>query len=186
MRLFLGIDVGADARGVLGQAVARLRPRAPKAKWVPEANLHATLVFLGQIADGRVDDVRRAIDSVTSRHAAMAFRLAGGGAFGSKKRPRVLFAAMSGDVERLARLHADLEEALTPFGYQPEKRDYRPHVTLARARDPRGEPTLAACVEELASLEPVQIPVADVVLYQSRLSPKGPTYEVLHRSSVTK
>jgi RNA 2',3'-cyclic 3'-phosphodiesterase len=182
MRLFLGIDVGTEARRALALAIETLRRRAPNAKWVPPENLHATLAFLGGIEDQRLEALRSAIQEVASRHPAVRLRLAGGGAFGTKKRPRVLFAALEGDVEPLARAHADLETAMQPFGYQPEKRPYHPHVTLARARDPRGDAALAGCVEPLGALEPVRVHVREIVLYQSRLSRSGARYEALHRA----
>jgi RNA 2',3'-cyclic 3'-phosphodiesterase len=185
VRLFLGIDVGSEARRALGSAIEKLRRRSPDAKWVPAENLHATLVFLGWIEDDRVEALRFAIDQVASRHPAGRLRLAGGGAFGTKKRPRVLFAVLEGDVEPLARMHADLETAMQAFGYVPEKRPFHAHVTLARARDPRGDPTLAACVEPLGAVEPVPVNVREIVLYQSTLSRSGARYEALHRASLT-
>ena len=185
MRLFLGIDVGSEARRALGSAIDKLRRRAPDAKWVPAENLHATLVFLGWIDDDRVDAVRLAVDEVASRHPAGRLRLAGGGAFGTRKRPRVLFAALVGDVEPLARVQADLETAMEAFGYVPEKRPFHAHVTLARAKDPRGDAALAGCVEPLGAVEPVPVSVREIVLYQSTLSRSGARYQALHRAPLT-
>jgi RNA 2',3'-cyclic 3'-phosphodiesterase len=185
VRLFLGIDVGSEARQALGEAVGRLRRHAPDAKWVPPENLHATLVFLGWIEDEQVDALRRAIDEVASRHPATHLRLAGGGSFGAKKRPRVLFAALEGDVEPLARAQAELEQSMEAFGYVPEKRPYHAHVTLARARDPRGDAGLAKCVEPLGALEPLPVDVREIVLYQSTLGRSGARYTALHRAPLS-
>jgi 2'-5' RNA ligase len=185
VRLFLGIDVGEEARRALGAAIDELRRRAPDAKWVPAENLHATLVFLGWLEGDRLDSLRRAVDQVSSRHPAAHLALAGGGFFGTKKRPRVLFAALEGEVERLARAQAELENAMQAFGYRPEKRPYQPHLTLARARDPRGDPALAACVEPLAGLPRLHIVVREIVLYQSTLSRSGARYQAQHRARLT-
>ena len=185
MRLFLGIDVGEEARGVLGASIDQLRRRAPDAKWVPSENLHATLVFLGWIEEERLDSLRRTLDEVGARHPSATLRVAGGGTFGTKKRPRVLFAALEGEVERAARMQADLESAMTAFGYQPEKRPYHPHVTLARARDPRGDAGLAACVEPLADLPRLPVDASEIVLYQSTLQRSGARYSALHRARLT-
>jgi 2'-5' RNA ligase len=185
LRLFLGIDVGDEARRALGESIEALRPRAPDAKWVPAENLHATLVFLGWIEEDRLDSLRRALDEVGSRHPPAKLRLAGGGAFGSKNRPRVLFAALEGEVERVAAAQGDLENAMQAFGYRPEKREYHPHVTLARARDQRGDPALAGCVEPLAGLPPLPVGVREIVLFQSTLQRSGARYSVLHRAPLT-
>lgn len=182
MRLFLGIDVGADARRALGEAIEKVRRRAPDAKWVPSENLHATLVFLGWIQDDRLEALRRAVEEVAARHCVARLRLAGGGSFGTKKRPRVLFAALEGEVQPLAEAQADLETSMEAFGHRPEKRPYHPHVTLARARDPRGDGALAACVEPLGGVERLPVEVREIVLYESTLSRSGPRYEALQRA----
>ena len=177
--------MGEEARGALGAAIEKLRRRSPDAKWVPAENLHATLVFLGWIEEDRVESLRRRLDEVGSRHPPAMLRLAGGGTFGSKKRPRVLFAALEGEVETLAGAHADLEKAMTPFGYQPESRPYHPHVTLARARDPRGDAAFVECAEALAELPRLAVPVGEIVLYQSTLQRSGARYSALHRAPLT-
>jgi 2'-5' RNA ligase len=62
----------------------------------------------------------------------------------------------------------------------PEHRPFHPHVTLARVRDAAGLRTHAL----LAGLETTGLGAFEaraVTLFESRLSPKGSTYVVVHR-----
>ncbi len=68
---------------------------------------------------------------------------------------------------------------LGPVGYEPDRKAFHPHLTLARLKVPDN------VAEVLAAIGPDGVgdgfTVGDVVLYQSRLSSQGPTYVVLER-----
>ncbi len=192
-RLFVGIDAGDAVRRAVDEVLPRLRALSPRSKWVPVENLHLTVVFLGSVDDGRVSESIAALDRAVEGHAARTFRLEGGGTFGARARPRVLWAGVAGRegaLEALRALHADVERAFEGLGHAPETRTYSPHLTLARARDMRGDRELAACVPVLEEALPgagadaagVPLPVTELVLFQSHTGPGGARYEPLHRS----
>jgi 2'-5' RNA ligase len=176
MRLFIAVDLGPDVGGAAADALARGRTLAPRAKWVQAENLHLTLVFLGATDDALVPGIGAAIATVAARHPPVSLHVAGAGGFGSARKPRVLWLGIAGEVQALGRIQQELEEALAPFGHVPEKRDFRPHLTLARARDPRGEPDLAAAVAALADDDLGDARIDRLILFRSDLSPKGPRY----------
>jgi RNA 2',3'-cyclic 3'-phosphodiesterase len=106
----------------------------------------------------------------------------GGGAFGRPRRPRVLFAAIRGDVGALAELQADLVRELTPLGYRSEHSSYEPHLTLARARHDRGDAPLGLCSEALASASLGESRVSELVLFRSETRPEGARHTALLRA----
>jgi 2'-5' RNA ligase len=63
----------------------------------------------------------------------------------------------------------------------PEDRPYRPHVTLARVKEPAGLRT-APLLEGVREHEFGVRRVDAITLFESRLSPRGPTYMPLHRT----
>lgn len=176
MRLFIAVELGAEVAGKAAAVLETGRKLAPRAKWVRAENLHLTLAFLGAVDDGLVPAIGAALAEVAARHGPVVLHVAGAGGFGSSRKPRVLWLGVTGEVEALGRVQADLEEALVPFGYQPEHREFRPHLTLARARDPRGDFDLAAAVAALAGEDLGDVSVGRLVLFRSDLSPRGPTY----------
>ncbi|HXN40358.1 MAG TPA: RNA 2',3'-cyclic phosphodiesterase [Myxococcaceae bacterium] len=185
MRLFIAIDLGQAVRALVEKETERLRALAPNAKWVKAEGIHVTLAFLGHLADARAEEVKAIVSEVARRHPPLQLKVEGIGAFGSSARPRVLWAGLTGDVEPLASIKTDLEKRLTPFGYQPETRAFKPHLTLARARLPRGDSALARCIpaSEIVSFGTAK--VSRLILFRSDLSPKGAKYTALCEPGLT-
>jgi 2'-5' RNA ligase len=178
LRLFVAIDPAPAVRDRLRVAIAPVRRLAPSAKWVDVASLHLTLAFLGGTEASRVPEIAAAIGAVALGHAPLELGCAGGGAFGGK-RPRVLWAGVTGALDALGAVQADLAAALAPLGFAPEERPFAAHLTLARAREAGGDPGLAACAAALAGQDFGVTRVEALVLYRSDLSAKGPAYTPL-------
>ena len=99
----------------------------------------------------------------------MTLRLAGGGRFGSARRPQVLWAGLAGDVDPLAGLAARLAEAARSLRLAVDDRPFRPHVTLGRWRP--GRPADGALADRLADYRGPDWPVREVALVRSTLGP---------------
>lgn len=181
MRLFVAVDPSDEVRAALGRTIESGRKLAPDAKWVRPESIHLTLAFLGNVDDALAPSVAAALGAVAPRHGPIELLARGVGSFGGGKRPRVLWVGLEGAVAPLQALQRDVEEALGPIGYQPEKRDFKPHLTLARAREMRGDMALGVARDALTSSVPGPFTVSELVLYQSQLSPKGAQYLALAR-----
>ncbi len=169
MRLFLALDPAPAVNDRIGSAIDRVRPLAPSARWAALASLHVTLVFLGDTEPERVPSLEAAARAVALRHAPFELRCGGAGTFGSRA-PRLLWGGVTGDVRPLVALQRDLSASLEPIGYAPEARAFTPHLTLARSREPSGEPGFAAAVAALAGEDFGATHVEAVVLYRSERS----------------
>ncbi|MBX5481398.1 MAG: RNA 2',3'-cyclic phosphodiesterase [Myxococcaceae bacterium] len=180
--MFVAIEIGSSARERIAGMLPTLRALAPSAKWVPPENLHITLVFLGSTSEERVAGICGALDAAAAVHPPLSLGLAAGGAFGHRKRPKVLWVGLSGQLPRLEALFTDLEQRLEVFGYRRDPRNFRPHLTLARSREPRGDPALAACLPNLSALQPMPLDVPELVLFKSSPGPHASIYEVIHRA----
>lgn len=177
-RLFVAVDPAGAVLERLGAALAAARRLAPKAKWVAPGSFHVTLAFLGDLPIAQVPDLAAAVGAAALLHAPIDLRVAGAGTFGGR-RPRVLWAGVTGDLEPLAALERDVAAALVPFGYVRDSRPFTAHLTLARARDARGDPAFVPCAAALAGEDFGATRVAQVILYRSDLSPKGAAYTPL-------
>ena len=168
MRLFVAVTLGPEVTQRAEAAVQRLRPLAPRARWARLEGLHLTLAFLGDTEPGRVPALAQALQAVAARHAPFRLSAGGGGSFGSPTHPRVLWADVGGDVAALRALQAHVARALEPLGFVPERRVYTAHLTLARAKAPRGDADLVRCVEALEQEDWGEGEVTQLVLFESR------------------
>jgi RNA 2',3'-cyclic 3'-phosphodiesterase len=135
MRLFLALELQPTTAAAVDLAVLPLREIEPKLGWVPAERLHLTMKFLGDADEGQVIALAAALDSVAAGHRASEMTLAEVGAFPNFRRPRVVWLGVESE-PRLELLHHDLELACADLGYEVEGRPFRPHVTLARVREP--------------------------------------------------
>lgn len=158
-----------------------LRQPKDSIKWVPEDNLHLTLKFLGDVIDREVPTVCRAIRQVCQSVPPFRMEFAGTGGFPTNERPRVIWAGIVDGGECLATLVTRLETALAELGFKPEARDYRPHLTLGRAKS-NLRCASAEVVDRLQrnANRKLGVMVADQVkLIASFLDREGPTYNVM-------
>ena len=152
-----------------------------EARWVPAVNLHITLWFLGEVEADRVPRICESV-SVPFDVPRFTLRAGGLGAFPSSGPPRVFWMGVTTGGESLAALHTRLASRLAPLGFEPERRAYSAHLTLARVRDvARGAAAdvrrlLAGITAEAGSME-----VSAATLFRSRVSSRGAAYEPLLR-----
>jgi 2'-5' RNA ligase len=167
MRLFVAVTLGPAVEAHATRGLESLRALAPRARWVPPANLHLTLIFLGEVEAARLPEVVEALGPVGPAHAPFGLRIEGGGGFGPPSHPRVLWAGVTGDTQALGAVQADVAAALQPLGFESEFREYVAHLTLARSRAPGGDPELAACVRDLQAAQWGEARVDRLVLFES-------------------
>ncbi|MET0402078.1 MAG: RNA 2',3'-cyclic phosphodiesterase [Cystobacter sp.] len=167
MRLFVAVTLGRSVEEAATAALGHLRTLAPQARWVPAANLHLTLSFLGEVEEERAARVKDVLERVAPRHTPLVLTIRGGGSFGASAHPRVLWAGVEGQTEALAALQAEVARELRPLGFEPEHRDYVAHLTLARAKQPRGDAALTGCVKALQEARWGEARVDHLVLFES-------------------
>jgi 2'-5' RNA ligase len=178
-RLFVALDLpdsvreGIAAWGRRELADPALRPVAPEL-------LHITLAFLGWLPEKEIPRLGEIV--AASGGPAPTIALSDPAPRPERGRPRLFALPVSspGAVEQQARLQERLVEARL---YEPEKRPFWPHVTVARVRrEERGSQRPA-----LVSRAPGALPQAllqeqlciRLTLYRSELQPQGAQYTPL-------
>ncbi len=171
MRLFTAIELPDDARAKLWEFERTLMERYRHARWVARENLHLTLIFIGEVAPGRAEEIKRALEGV--RGEPFAISLEGLGSFPEGKPiARVLWIGIGEGKEKMAALADRVKLALEPLGIRDD-RAFSPHLTLARGRRETGIP-----MQRLGSPDfgPVRFKVGHFSLMESKLRPEGPLY----------
>jgi 2'-5' RNA ligase len=112
--------------------------------------------------------------------APFDLELGGAGVFPRSGPPRVVWIGLTAGLASLRAMHDELNARLAPLGYEAERRDFSAHLTLARVKDvPRG--AARSIREAVAAVPPLSVRcrVDSATLFQSHLSPNGPSYEAL-------
>ncbi|MGC8989810.1 MAG: RNA 2',3'-cyclic phosphodiesterase [Verrucomicrobiia bacterium] len=180
IRTFVAVKASDDVAHALVDLQSKLKKQlgGVQIRWSSRAQLHITLVFLGNVAVGRVGDLVGALGRACEGIGCMEFRAAGVGAFPSKDRPRVIWAGVEGDVAALCELQKRVASATHGFGDPTDDREFHPHLTLGRlSRRSAGEELAVARV--LRSITPTPIGewrAESVFLVRSELNPDGPIY----------
>jgi 2'-5' RNA ligase len=136
MRLFVAVAVPVCAADELDDAVAPLRQLWPGLRWTGRDAWHLTLAFLGEVTEPACARLGPRLERAAARHPRLSLSLGGAGAFPGAARARVLWTGVQG--EPLGALAEDVAKGARRAGAPPaeEGRRFRPHLTLARCREP--------------------------------------------------
>jgi 2'-5' RNA ligase len=186
VRLFVAIELDEAVRSAAAIIVARLEQRAavlaPRSRigWIPSDRMHLTVRFIGSVDEAQAERIRRALEPPL-HVPSFSISIDTLGAFPPGGAPRVLWVGVREATGALADVERDVTARLQSLGIPPEDRPYTPHLTLARVREPAGL-TCARLAEGLAPAALGVSRVSAVTLFESRLSPKEPTYVALQRT----
>jgi 2'-5' RNA ligase len=182
LRAFIAVDVDEGTRRECAAFETAIRRTSAALRWVQPEALHLTLIFFGDIFGVQVPAIAVAMDAAAAGVAPLGLAVRGVGTFGHPASPRVIWAGVEGDVERLLALHGDLTSRFRELGHRVEERPFVPHLTLARSK-PTRRPGAAGLPAALAAHRdrPFGAFVADRLrLMRSVLTPQGPEYSPLH------
>ncbi len=168
MRLFVAVTLPDNLR----EGLSDLGHCLPAARWVAAENLHLTLRFIGEVDGADARDIDASL--VAIRMPAFQLAMRGVGLFGDQRRPRALWAGV-GPSGELARLQGKVEQAIVRAGRPPERRKFKPHVTLARFAANSGA-KLQDFLAAHALLRSETFPVERFTLFSSFLSNSGAIY----------
>lgn len=168
IRLFVALALPEQVKAQL----AALAGGIPNVRWVPPANYHLTLRFIGEIESWQAEEVDAALAGIRVPRFELA--LAGIGTF--EKGGRIQSIHITAErSEELTRLQAKVETALQRVGLEPERRRFAPHVTLART-DKAETHRLVSFIQAHSLFRSPPVPIDHFVLFSSFLGKEAPHY----------
>jgi 2'-5' RNA ligase len=171
LRAFLALPLDAAARSRVAELVAGLRERLSGLRWTGEQGLHLTLRFLGEARRETLQAMLPALQEAAGRCPRADAALAGLGVFPERGNPRVLWLGVALPGQVLA-LQEACERVALSVGFPREPRPFRPHLTLARWREPGRRPDLPEPDLGRTLLD-------HLVLFRSELGPQGARHTAL-------
>jgi len=179
IRSFIAIELPDEIRHALAEVQKHLRRDVAGVRWVEPGSIHLTLKFLGDIPAEQIQPIVAAAMGAVQDEPPVSLGVSGLGAFPNPRRPRVIWVGIEGDVARLGRLQARLEEALEPLGFPRDARAFRPHLTVGRVKEPRRPPDLTRALADVTVPRCNSFDVREILLYKSDLRPTGAIYTKL-------
>ncbi len=174
-RIFLALSFSVAVTRKIAEEVARLQqPMADagfRVAWVPAANLHITLRFIGSVEETLIEGITGACKRVAARHAPIEAKAGGVGAFPSLQKPNVLWVGVQAP-PALSALQRDVEAAMVELGFDKEERAYHPHVTVGRVKEARG-PAADIWKSDAALGSSL---LQEIVVYESKTRSTGAEY----------
>ena len=175
MRLFLAVDLPDQVRHELAAVQNALKPLTDSARWVSADSIHITLKFLGEVPEKVVDEIDTALAGLSWKPFTVTVH--GVGFFPGNRSPRVFWAGM--EAPTMQDLAEELDSRMERLGFDKEKRAFRPHITLARARDTRIDSALVTGASQYEEHAFGSFTADRVFLFKSNLKPSGSVYEKL-------
>jgi len=178
-RLFVALDLPERLRAEI-DAWGRSELADPALRPVRRESLHITLAFLGWVAEREIPR----LSELVAASAAAAPPVALGDPVARPERGRPRLFALPAESPGAISLQTGLAERLVAARlYEPEKRPFWPHVTVARVRREQRGSKRPAPVSKLPGALPKGLlqPFDGVrlTLYRSELQPRGAQYTPL-------
>jgi RNA 2',3'-cyclic 3'-phosphodiesterase len=177
IRSFLAFELPKKIEEIITRTSLEMRHYGLDVRWVRPANIHLTIVFMGDVDPDRLAAIEAALDPVCRGQSPFRVALKGTGVFPNRRRPNVIWIGLAGDMEKMSQFRNALQDQLAPFGIQKEARAFKPHLTLGRFR--RGSAPgggLEPALSRFADLESPVCALKGMTLFRSDLKPEGPIY----------
>ena len=177
IRSFLAFELPSEMKTILARTSENMRSSPLDVRWVKVENIHLTLVFMGNVPEERLEPIGEQVADICREHGPFRVALKGIGLFSGRRNPRVLWAGLQGDIERMALFRDNLQMKLEPFGIRPEHRRFKPHLTMGRFRKgARSSKHLDDMLTKYESLHSPDCELVEFVLFRSDLRPGGARY----------
>lgn len=182
VRLFVACEVPDDVKESIGGIIDELRNRSGTAvRWIRPEGVHVTLKFLGEVPVKKLPSIKLAIQEAVVGHSPFELEFSNIGTFGGREGLRIMWVGIAGDVLRLEALVRAVNAALAVVGFEPERRPFRPHLTLGRVKDEIPTRQRAQIEVDVGKMD---VPgtgwrTSQVSLMRSRITAQGASYEVI-------
>ena len=170
-RLFVALHLPES----LKQGIRELQSGLRNARWLTGDRLHLTLAFIGEVDGCAQRRIGAALKNVAA--PALQIELHRLGCFPPRGAPRVLWTSASAKAD-LVSLARTVRQALGHAGVTLERRQFVPHVTIARFRHPPPPAELESYLGARSAFRTPRVDVASFHLFSSMLRSAGARYTI--------
>lgn len=181
-RIFAAIDISDEARRDISGYIETLREQFPNVRvgWENPEKIHLTLKFFGDVDDVQLHNLIEAVEKTAGEISPFKLQISDTGVFPSVRKRRILWLGVKDETESLGRLNEIFERECEQIGFPREKRIFKPHLTIARLREPQKSGELAR-IHRANEFAAIDFTVGELIVYQSELRAQGSRYTPVFR-----
>jgi 2'-5' RNA ligase len=177
-RIFIGLKV--DPGEIMMEMISAFKTglATETIKWTDTANIHITLVFLGNTDEERIPQLRSVLTEICEGRGKFDLTLKGAGVFRNMSDPRILWTGIGSSV-KLMQLNEAITTGLINLGFEIDDRPYKPHLTLGRIKRINDKEAFSRLIEKYGETAIQTVNVNEVIMFESVLLQTGPLYRAL-------
>lgn len=175
-RGFIAVDIPVTKQ--LLSFEKALAATSAKLKIVAPENIHVTLKFLGDTPLTQIDHIESAMKEAVKTATPHKVILRGTGVFPNENYIKVIWIGLQ-HAEAISGIATKLNRDLTCLGFKKEKRAFSAHLTIARMKSAQGKEEIISLIRDYDDVTFAEIPIQNIMLKKSTLTPQGPIYETV-------
>lgn len=188
IRTFIAIDLPDDVREKIFKIEKRLMKIDTGVKWEAREKFHVTLKFLGDVNEEAVGSIEDVLKQALVNFPKFNVIYEGIGCFPDKRKPKIIWVGCRDESGKLSEVQKIVEDEMEKLGFERERKEFCPHVTLGRVKKMRN---IEMLIKEIESIKSFELnfgvgQVSEILIMKSDLKPTGSVYTVLKRVSFTK
>ena len=181
-RLFIAIDIPGYIKDNVCNCMEALLKEDNQIKLVSAPNIHITLKFLGNININKIEKIKKAIKATADMFYRFKYEINGKiNAFPSPNNARVIFLEIGSGGEQISEIYKQLEDNLGKIKIKKEKREFSPHITIARIKNKKN---MEQFVSKYKMNKSGRLDCSNITLFESQLKPHGAEYTILGEFSL--
>ncbi len=147
-------------------------------RWESKEKLHITLKFLGDVNDGLIPAFSQTLRALCAESDKIVLKYKSFGYFYRNRTPKILWLGFDYD-DNLINLNNKINESFEQFGFEREKRKFKPHLTLLRIKGKEDRKKMDSFLDY--ELPDRSFVCPSVTLFKSDLTPAGSVYTAIEK-----
>ncbi len=183
IRCFAAMYPDAEALDAIATVLNRLRSSEPRVRWEKLAQVHITAKFIGDIGPETAARISDGIRAALGGSPQVQTRIDATGVFPHARAPRIVWLGFRTPQPGILAAVSAVEDICAAEGIDREKKQFTPHMTIGRVKDP----SIAADLQEAlrsCSFEAIPVTFRAVRVMRSTLTPSGAIHQEIGRADL--
>ena len=177
-RLFAAIKIDSDEEMLRQYFRMKHELQRERIRWVDPKIMHLTLKFFGETEKSEIKKINTIFHQFKPDFTPFNVNACKTGIFGSNYAPRVIWFGFRQE-DKLKALGQRVLKDLDASGFPIDRQNFVPHLTVARIKELGNKQLFQRVIAKYATFESTDIPVTEIILFESILRREGPIYKPL-------